>query len=251
MAGIEGSRFDDIDVIKGLIPGTSGVAPGYASVSAASIVSVRASTYTERTTANNLEVVSSSANDASAGTGSRTVRVTYYRSDGTGPFTSDVTMNGTTAVSIGDAACQFVEKLETLTVGSNGTNVGTITIRASGAGATVGTIVAGDGRTFWAHHYVATGRHSMIRRIVHGLFSNALLGTLTGSLFLRSQPPLTANSFEKQETMSLRSREGDSSWFYDFDRGLYVAGFSRVTLYVRPDAATAGTVQAGFTFLDL
>jgi hypothetical protein len=233
-----------LDIAQGSIPGTSGIQSGSLASSATSIQAIRATAYTEQTTASNLEVVSSSANDASAGTGTRTLLVTYYRSDGSGPFTATVTMNGTTAVAIGDANAMLVEKMESLTVGTNGTNVGTITIRRNGAGATVGTIAASDGRTLWAHHYVALNAVCFVRATIFGS------QTVSVSCFLRKIAYLTANAFEEQITARVRTITAQNSVpvFYE---NLWVVGPARITAYTVPDAVTAGSIFADIDFFEV
>jgi len=232
-------------VAKGQATGAVGSVYGYVATAATTIVVVRATTYTEQSAALQREVVSSSANDSSAGTGTRTLRITYYDATMAGPFTTDVTMNGTTPVSTSVSNICFVEKIETLTVGSNGTNVGTITLRLLSAGATIGTIAASDGVTFWAHHYVAVGRSCFVQRAITGVLG------VSGALFLRKHTPLVANSFESQITVSLRTITAQPSQTYDFSKGLWISGPARVSLHVRPDANTAATWHGGFTFFDV
>lgn len=242
---ILGSVFNPaVDIANGILGGTSSLQAGTLASAATSIQAIRATTYTEQSANNNFEVVSSSANDASAGTGTRTLLVTYYRGDGSGPFTATVTMNGTTAVAIGDTNARFIEKLESLTVGSNGTNVGTITIRLNGAGATVGTIAAGDGRTFWAHHYVALNKTCFLRAL------NAGSLTISTAVFLRKIAMLTANAFEEQITTRLRA-SSTGNMAQVFYENLWVAGPARITAYAAPDVVTAGTISAEIDFYEV
>lgn len=216
---------------------------GYASTSSTALTQVRATTYTEPP-ADGLEVVSSSTQDASAGTGTRTLRVTYYRGTGVGPYTEDVTMNGTSAVAITDAAARFVEKMETLTIGSNGINVGTITIRRSAAGATVGTIPVGDGITNWAHHYVALGQKCLIMGISIGMTGN------NGRMFIRTQDPLDSAAFYVTISQIYRCQNNANTVVHDMEVPLLVDGFKRIDMTVRSDSNTANTIYAGFYFYE-
>ncbi len=90
-----------------------------------------------------IEVLSSSANDTSAGTGARTVRV--YGLDANFDIqTQDVTLNGVTPV---DTAGTFKRcfRIEVLTAGALGANAGTITARHTTTVANVfATIPIGD-----------------------------------------------------------------------------------------------------------
>lgn len=248
LIGSRGEQFGaDIEeaVARGLVTGTTGNVFGYVGTSATTIVSCRATAYTEPASASQMEVLSSSASDASAGVGTRTVRVTYYDGSMAGPNTTDVTLNGTTAVATTPTNIRFVESIRTLTVGSTGTNVGTLTLRVVSGGATVGTVAISDGRTFWAHHYVAASRISFIQRIASGT------NGVNGNIFLRSILPLTSAAFEEQISQNFRSITAQPSQIYDMGADMTIAGPARVTLYVKPDAATASTFNGGFTYYDL
>lgn len=83
-----------------------------------------------------MEVVSDDVNDASAGTGVRTVEVHYLDASGN-EQTETVTMNGTTGVALIATNVRFVQHIHTLTVGSNGAAVGLITIYKQGATTTI------------------------------------------------------------------------------------------------------------------
>ncbi len=120
--------------------------------------------YNEQTTNAIRSVASASANDAAAGTGARTIRITYYDDALAGPFTTDVIMNGTTFVALTPTDVCFIEDMEVLTVGSLGWNDDEITlyVNNTGGGGVIGTIGVdnivsgrGDNRTFWGHHYVS------------------------------------------------------------------------------------------------
>lgn len=78
-----------------------------------------------------VDVFSSSANDTSAGTGARTVRITGLKSNTSEVYeTEDIIMNGTTAVTSTNTWWR-VNRLEVLTGGSTGNNVGNITVRST------------------------------------------------------------------------------------------------------------------------
>lgn len=80
--------------------------------------------------AETMEIASSSANDTSAGTGARTVRVSGLI-DGSGAAVADqdVTLNGTSQVSLGAGTYIRASKIVVLTAGSGGENAGTLTLR--------------------------------------------------------------------------------------------------------------------------
>jgi hypothetical protein len=112
-------------------------------------------------------IVSGSANDTSAGTGVRTVRITYISFNGTtmtGPFTEDITMNGTTFVNTSSSTIAYIERLDALTVGSGGVAAGAIDIRnAGGAGSIHATMNLGEVVTTNLALYVPSATVCFIR----------------------------------------------------------------------------------------
>lgn len=237
-------------IAGGIIPnGLSGVIGGYRGTSATTRVVLTATTYTEPTSAAQRSVSSSNANDTSAGTGTRTLRITYYDNDMNGPYTEDVTMNGTGAVNTVATNIRFIESMESLTVGSNGGNVGTITLFGStgGGGGTVGTIAVGDGKTYWAHHYVRPGRTMFIRKLI---LSTGSGGTST-NVSLNVTKPLTANSFENQIGTQFRAVAATIGNVVDFDALAAITGPARMLIYIRPDANTASTFYANITYYEI
>ena len=237
-------------IAGGIIPnGLSGVIGGYRGTSAITRVQLTATTYTEPASAAQRSVSSSSASDTSAGTGTRTLKITYYDNDMNGPYTETITMNGTTPVNTVATNIRFIEKMESLTVGSNGTNVGTISLFGStaGGGGTVGTIAVGDGQTYWAHHYVRPNRTMFIRRL---LVSTGSGGTSTNCALVVAKP-LTANSFESQIGTQFRAVAATIGNAIDFDALAAIQGPARLLMYIRPDATTASTFYANITYYEI
>lgn len=144
----------------GILPNvTFGRAAGYIATSAAT-TRIRATVYAPASpgVAAQRSLASSNAADAAAGTGARTVLVTYL----TTAFvlkTEIVTLNGVTAVNMVATDLAYAESITVLTVGSGGSNAGTISLfnATAGGGGTLGSIAIGDNQTNWAHHYVPAG----------------------------------------------------------------------------------------------
>jgi hypothetical protein len=123
--------------------------------------------YTFDTTAQSLEIVSSDAADASAGTGARTVTVIGLDANYASK-TEVVTMDGTNAVALTGTWLR-VHRCSVTTAGTGEVNAGTLTIRLAGAGATRLVVGAGNGQTLMAvytipasmtgylYHYYVTG----------------------------------------------------------------------------------------------
>ncbi len=109
-------------------------------------------------------VTSSSDDDAAAGTGARTARLTGL--DGNYDVqTEDVTLNGTTGVTT-TKTWRRLSRVAVLTAGSNGSNVGTLTVKHTTTTANVfATVTAGQNQTGIACWTVPAGYTAYIRRI--------------------------------------------------------------------------------------
>lgn len=171
---------------------------------AGSLFEMRSTTYTEPAAAAQRSFASSSANDTAAGTGARTVRLTYYDGSGDGPLTEIVTLNGVTSVATVATNIRFIEEIEVVTAGSGGFNAGTISlfVNNAGGGGTIGSIGignivtgVGNNTTLWAHHYVPLGYTTHFSVLVCGIISG---GSATNAQFwLRVGYPLVANSADQ------------------------------------------------------
>lgn len=84
--------------------------------------------FTQVTTSDSLEVVSTSANDSAAGTGTRTVGIIYLNALGEWSQTI-VTLNGTTPVPLTGIQMSAVNSQYALTGGSSPVSAGTISLR--------------------------------------------------------------------------------------------------------------------------
>jgi len=98
------------------------------------------------TAAESWELVSSNANDTALGTGVRTVAVNYL-DDSYVQQSQVVTMNGTTPVALTGTAFR-TNNIIAITAGSNKTNLGIITLRVAGGGATRLLMNVGNSRSF-------------------------------------------------------------------------------------------------------
>jgi hypothetical protein len=162
---------------------------------------VRQTTYVEQTTNGQRSIVSTSASDTALGTGARTVIITYYDQTCTGPFTETVTLNGLTAVNTVATNICFIERIQVLSVGSNGSNVGTLNLytglNATGtifAAVGVGAIATGlgDNQTLYAHHYVNAGSNIKGYAVTTGIIAAA--GGGASVTVLRARNPTDPNS---------------------------------------------------------
>lgn len=110
-----------------------------ADISTTFVPIARDNVYATPTTAQSLEILSSDANDTSAGTGARTVTIRGLNSSWV-EVEQTVSMNGTTAVALGTDLIRVYE-MYVATSGAYATqtvpsHLGTITLRIAGGGAT-------------------------------------------------------------------------------------------------------------------
>jgi hypothetical protein len=221
---------------------------GDVTLAAIAIAVIRRTAYIEQTSNAQRSLVSASANDTAAGTGARTVRITYYTAALAGPFTETVTLNGTTAVNTVATDICYIESMEVLTVGSTGSNVGIISLKAAtgGGGVTIGTIAAVNNQTFWAHHYVAAGSVCNVTGI-----SVSHSGTTVGSggvFALRALSFATANSSDIQVSDFVRLYGQSSTFARIYTSAIKVAGPARLAVWVTPETATSTVYRASIDF---
>lgn len=220
---------------------------GDITTSATTRVPLRRTAYTEQTTNAQRELLSSSANDTAAGTGARTVLVTYYDQTGAGPFTETVTLNGTGVVLTVSTTMCFIEKMEVVTAGSTGSNVGTITIRTI-ADVVIGTITPTDNQTFWAHHYVATGKVANITGMSCG-HNGTTVGS--GALFtLNARPIGVANAIEKQVSDFVRLYGQSSTFARSYVSPIKIPGPARLQVYVTPETSTSTIYRCSIDYFE-
>lgn len=115
-------------------------------------------------------IVSTSANDAAAGTGARTVHV-HYLDQSLNQQVEVVTMNGTTPVTMAATNVRFVEYVHAETAGTGNTAAGTITC-ANGAN-TFAIIAAGDGNSTSVTRVVPNGKTAYVYAMAAGSSSGS------------------------------------------------------------------------------
>ena len=223
---------------------------GDVTLAAATLALVRRTAYTEQTTNAQRSIASSSANDTAAGTGARTVRIVYYDQTGAGPFSETVTLNGTSFVNTANTNICFIEDIFVATVGSTGSNVGIITLKAAtaGGGATISTINATDNQTFYAHHYVATGKTCNITGI-----SCSHNGTTVGSggvFILRAKDLSTAAAVNSQVSDFVRLYGQSSTFSRNYASPIRVNGPAIITMYVTPETSSSTVYRGAFDFFE-
>lgn len=227
-----------------------GIGIGYITTTTTTPAAVRATTYTEQTSNAQRSIASASANDTAAGTGARTAKITYYTATFTGPYTETLTLNGTTGVNTVATNICYIEKIEVLTAGSGGANAGIITLYSAinKGGVAIGTIAASDNRTFWAHHYVATG---MILRITSVCVGHNGTTVGSGGLFvLRSTTLGVSGGIDVQVADFVRLYGQSSTITRNYGSPIKLSGPVRVTAWVTPESSTSVIYRAAFDYYE-
>ena len=237
--------LSDLSQISAIIlPGAnSGRSFGYTATSATTSKTVRATTYTPQGSNVQRSVNSTNANDTSAGTGARTIKITYFDASCNGPFTETVTMNGTTAVNTVSTTIALIERIEVLTVGSGGGNAGTIQVwTATGAAGSVwGSIAVSDNQTYWAHHYVPVNKTCYITKV------EGSASVTAGGLTINYVNPIS--SAFPQLAPDITCRHSTTNVSREYVVPIAVSGPAIIFINEKPDAATASTTFASFGWI--
>lgn len=233
-----------IQIQNGEAPGVVGRAQGYVGTNATSGRAVYATTYTPQGANAQRSVRSSNANDTAAGTGARQIRLTYL----TAAFelkTEDITLNGTSAVATVASDIAYVESMVVIAVGSNGGNVGTISlyVNAAGGAGVWASIAASDNQTFWAHHYVPVGQTCYLLSFTGG--ATVVAGQTNINHI--SDPSVPTNP-QLQAGVTI-VHPAASSFGHAFIVPLAFTGPELIWLVERPNANTASTAVAGFEYI--
>lgn len=213
-------------------------------------VILRRTAYTEQTSNSQRSIVSSSTSDTAAGTGARTVKITYLDVTGAGPFEEIVTLNGTTAVNTVNTNICFIEQMEVLTAGSTRSNVGILTLRsaAAGGGVVVGTIAATNNQTFWAHHYIPVGKICNVTGISCG-HNGTTVGS--GALFtLNARTIGVPNAVERQVSDFVRLYGQSSTFARSYASPVKISGPALLQIYVTPETASSTIYRCAIDFFE-
>jgi hypothetical protein len=214
---------------------------------------IERTTYTEQSANSQMSVSSSSANDTAAGTGMRTVQITYFPVALTSRTQETVTLNGVTPVNtVGTALC-FIDSIVGITVGTGGTNAGTITLfsAVAGGGVAVGTIAIAtpgtvnldgiDQQTYWAHHYVVSGKTCTIVQ-----FDGGTQGNQNAEMFLSAKNLAISNPIFRQVSSSITVGLSSPTSVRPVPNTIKIVGPAKITMNVIP----AGNNTAFFGAFD-
>jgi hypothetical protein len=206
---------------------------------------VQANAFTPPSATGQRSIKSTSTSDvATTGTGAWTVQLNYLNSSFVS-MSETITLNGTTAVNTVGTDILYIENMIVLTVGSTGSNVGTINLytATAGGGTVIGGINPTDNQTFWAHHYVPTGVTCYVLSFTCG----ATLSS--GYSYLNLVPLGTPNTPGQQIGLPVVHLAGNSEE-HDPAVPYVIPGPALLQLYEVPSASNASNIAlAGFEYI--
>jgi hypothetical protein len=240
------SRGTDPDLVNG-------VRDSYVTTSSTTITRLRSSFWTDPVDEGQRSIKSTSTLDVGGQSGIWAVRVTYYRNDGTGPFTEDITLLGQTAVATVATDIRFIERIEALTSGTNEVAEGNIDLVSGndGTGDSLGRINLGESSTKWAQHWIPPGGTMHLVSMYGGSRSTGGAGTgSNGRIFLRKHSLLTTRAAPIDVFSGFRIAQDESTVMISPSTPIQIAGPSLVSLWVRADGAAGTEWFAGFNFYE-
>lgn len=224
---------------------------GAVATAATTLVPVRRNVYAEQSTNGQRSIASSSSADALVQTGARTVIITYYDQNGNGPFSESLNLNGATGVNTVATNICFIEKIVVTSVGSGGTNAGTITLFTgiNKGGTTITTIEPGGLQTFLAIHYVPAGKTCNVTGIAVS-HNGTTVGS--GAVFKMTSkaliPYATSSAIQISDFVRLY---GQSSMFSRvYQSPIKVVGPARIQLEVAPESTSAIIYRGSFDYFE-
>jgi hypothetical protein len=171
-----------------------------------------------------MKVSSSSANDAAAGTGARTVFIKGI--NGTGSETSEtITLNGQTEV-VTTNTYSFIQQVTVMTVGSGGKNagniyVGTGTVTAGVPAVVYGIAATGENNSLTGAWVCPTGYTGYITK------GSIATGTENGSNYIVGRLKVMESNGLERTAAIVTFANGD--YGYDFDYPVKITAGQRVT----------------------
>lgn len=202
----------DLELAKGNIPGhsiahRSGRAPDGLQTTATDVWRRADAAATQQiwlapTAARLHNIVSSSANDAAAGTGARTIRIHGLTSWSTIETSEVVTLNGTNAVSTVNSYV-MINQMQVLTCGTAGPNVGVITATAVTDATVTALIAIGSGKAEQVIYGISSASTGFISNMSASINDNTQIARADMSIRVNEYPDVHPNVFQSLLTFQL------------------------------------------------
>ena len=237
-------NYDNL-VSAGCIPSTSyvhkfGRNPSCTTGNPDIIWDVGGSAYTWPTGACIISVVSTSASDASAGAGARTVSVQGLDGDGLDQ-SETVTLDGTTPVTTA-ASFLRVNRMRVLTAGSDGNNAGQIAACANGTA--IAAISASNNQTLMAIYTIPASKVGLMNAWYGSVNKSSAVAAGTAAADLRVFARPNGEVFQLKEHVGM-NEDGQSLFQYQFVPPVKYDALTDLYVSACVDAANTD-VSAGF-----
>jgi len=246
----------DIDVAIGKIPKHKSVnkfgrAPSGVQTTATDIWDRADATPTQQiwvapTVARTHQIVSSSVNDASAGTGVRTIKI-YGLKDWDTPEVSEIiTLNGTTDVPTANKYV-IIHRMKMMTYGSGGTNAGNLIATADTDATVTAQINTGQGQTQMAIYGIPSGVSCVMKQYYISVNKNATSLSILTNLLINDTITSGLNGFKVKHSQGVVT-EGNSYVCHKFDPPFIIKGPAIIKM--QGNSSTADTDgSAGFDLI--
>lgn len=253
--------YFELEVAKGNISGHSAVnkfgrAPSGGQVTPTDVWDRADNTPTQQiwtapTTARTHDVVSNDANDdgAPVGTGARTIKVSGLTGWGTNEVSENIIMNGTTNVPTGNAYV-IIHRLEVLTKGASGPNVGVITATAQTDATVTAQINAGEGQTQMAIYGVPSTQVAYMMDYYLSISDASAVGSGEGimsNLLVNPEPDSELTAFLTKHSQGV-AMPGTTLFRYEFEPPYKIPGPAIIKMQVTTETADVDT-YAGFDLI--
>lgn len=171
--------------------------------------------WTAPTVARTHQIVSTSTNDASAGTGARTIKIFGLTDWNSKEVSETFTMNGTTNVPTANKYV-IIHRMQVLTKGGTSTNVGTITATADDDGSVTAAILPSSGQTQMAIYGIPSIQKAYITDLQGSINkSSGSTATINFSLKVNPEPDAELTNFLTKYTLGVQSN-GSSHFEHTF-----------------------------------
>ena len=191
------------------------------------------------TSAQATTLVSADADDTAAGTGCRTVRLTYMGEDYV-QATQDVTLNGASIVTA-DTDVYRINSAECISSGSSEANEGIISIKHGAT--TIGTIPVGAGGTLKGGIFSVPAGKSMLANVIRASILKNTSGAAEVALQIKRYDTQTWRTIK---TFGLDTA-GSSSIQYDLLDGKYERFLEKTDVRARVTGATSSNLSINFS----
>lgn len=153
-------------------------------------------------------IASTDDNDGKTGsptsTGARTIRIYGLRTWDTAEQTEDVTLDGTTPVNTANSYV-IIHRMNVLTCGTSGPNIGTISATAAVDGTVTAIISPGDGQTEMAIYGVPSIQDFYLTRWSGAIGKSTAAASITFELRVNENPNVQTVAFLRKNDLSVQS----------------------------------------------